>query len=156
MKLLILSDSHGYLFYLEQILQRERDADVILHLGDGGDDLNAMTEYTQGKAVYVCRGNCDSVVHGFPESLQLDFEGVRVFACHGHRYGVKYGLQKLYYAAKEAEARLCLFGHTHCPHSSFEEDFFMVNPGPAASGCYAVAELAEGAVKTVNRSLEKR
>ena len=155
MKLLILSDSHGYVFFVEQILQRERDAEVIIHLGDGGDDMMAMAEYTQGKPVYICRGNCDSAVYGFPDSVQLTLEGVTVFACHGHRYGVKYGLQKLYYAAKEAEARLCLFGHTHQPHSSFEESFFMVNPGPAAGGCYAVAELTDGAVKTVNKRLEK-
>lgn len=155
MKLLIVSDSHGYLFNLEQILQRERDADVIIHLGDGGDDLAVMAEYTQGKPVYICRGNCDSAVYGFPDSVQLTLEGMTVFACHGHRYGVKYGLHKLYYAAKEAGAQLCLFGHTHQPFSDFEKDFFLVNPGPAAGGCYAVAELADGAVRTVNKTLGK-
>lgn len=155
MKLLILSDSHGYVFSLEQILQKEGDADVIIHLGDGGDDMAVMAEYTQGKQVYICRGNCDSVVHGFPDSVQPELDGVRIFACHGHLYGVKYGLQKLYYAAKEQGARLCLFGHTHQPHSSFEEDFFMVNPGPAAGGCYAVAEIENGTVQTVNRSLKE-
>ena len=155
MKLLILSDSHGYLFYLEQILQRERDADAIIHLGDGGDDLSVLAEYTQGKPVYICRGNCDSTVYGFPDSVRVTLEGVTVFACHGHNYGVKYGLQKLYYAAKEAEAQLCLFGHTHQPFSDFEADFFLVNPGPAAGGCYAVAELTDGVVKTVNKRLEK-
>ena len=71
----------------------------------------------------------------------------------GHQFGVKFGMQKLYYAARERGAKLCLFGHTHEPYSDFDEDFFMVNPGPAASGHYAVAELKNGTVKTVNKSL---
>ena len=155
MKLLILSDSHGYVFFVEQILRRERDAEVVIHLGDGGDDMMAMAEYTQNKAVYTCRGNCDSSVYGFPESVQLNLEGIPIFACHGHQFGVKFGMQKLYYAARERGAKLCLFGHTHEPYSDFDEDFFMVNPGPAASGHYAVAELKNGTVKTVNKSLGK-
>lgn len=153
MKLLILSDSHGYLFYLEEILKRERGADMIIHLGDGADDLMAMSEYTQGKMVYTCKGNCDSAVYGFPEAVQTEAESVKIFACHGHQYGVKFGLQRLYYAAKEHGAQLCLFGHTHEPYSDFEEDFFMVNPGPAAGGYYAVAELKNGMIKTVNKQI---
>ena len=153
MKLLILSDSHGYIFYLEEILKRERGADMIIHLGDGGDDMMTMNEYTQGKMTYVCKGNCDSSVYNFPETVITEAEGVKIFACHGHRYGVKFGLQNLYYAAKEQGAKLCLFGHTHEPYSDFEEDFFMVNPGPAAGGYYAVAELKNGTVKTTNKQI---
>lgn len=156
MKILILSDSHGYLSRLEAILQKEADADMILHLGDGGGDLSLMTEYTAGKPVYVCRGNCDSEVYGFPESVTTVVEGATVFACHGHRYGVKYGLERLYFAAKEAGAKLCLFGHTHQPYSDFIDNFFMVNPGSAAGGCYAVAEINHGEVKTLNKSLDRR
>ena len=155
MKLLILSDSHGYLFFLEQILQRERDADMIVHLGDGGDDLMPLAELTSGKPVYHCRGNCDSAVYGFPDFVLTEAEGVRIFACHGHRYGVKYGLQNLYFAAREQNAKLCLFGHTHQPFSDFDGDLYMVNPGPAGSGYYAVAELQNGEVRTFNRSLQK-
>lgn len=154
MKLLILSDSHGYSFFLEEILKRERGADMIIHLGDGGDDMMIMSEYTQGKMVYICKGNCDSAVYGFPEAVQTEAEGVTIFACHGHQYGVKFGLQKLYYAARERSAQLCLFGHTHEPLCDFEEDFTMVNPGPAASGYYAVAELKNGKVKTVNKQIK--
>ena len=155
MKLLILSDSHGYVFNLEAILKRERDADAILHLGDGGDDLRLMTEYTEGKPCYICKGNCDSVGHGFPETIVTEAEGVRIFACHGHQYGVKYGLQKLYYAAKEAGAQLCLFGHTHSPCCEFEPGFTMVNPGSVAAGSYCVAELRDGTVRTENKSLAR-
>ncbi len=84
MKLLILSDSHGYLSRLEEILKREQSADQIIHLGDGGGDLPAMAEYTRGKPLYTCRGNCDSNVYGFPERLILRVEDVTRFACHGH------------------------------------------------------------------------
>ena len=154
MKLLILSDSHGCAYYLEEILKRERGADMIIHLGDGGDDMMNMTEYTQNKMLYICKGNCDSAVYGFPEAVLTEAEGVRIFACHGHQYGVKFGMQKLYYAAKERGAKLCLFGHTHEPLCDFEEDFFMVNPGPAANGFYATAELKNDGIKSVNRQIK--
>ena len=153
MKLLILSDSHGYSFFLEEILKRERGADMIIHLGDGAADLLAMAEYTMGKPVYTCRGNCDSVAYGFPEFVLTEADGVKIFACHGHRYGVKFGLQNLYYAAREQGAKLCLFGHTHEPYSDFDGDLFMVNPGPVAGGYYATAEIKNGEVKTVNKAL---
>ena len=153
MKLLILSDSHGYIYNLEEILKKERSADMIIHLGDGADDMMLMTEYTQGKLVYLCKGNCDSYVYGFTEKVILPIENTRIFACHGHEYGVKYGLYKLYYAAKQEEAGLCLYGHTHIPKCDAEEDMFIVNPGSVSGGNYAVAEITGDKITTVNKSL---
>ena len=155
MKLLILSDSHGYLFFVEQILKRERSADMIIHLGDGGSDLLPLTEYTTGKIVYTCMGNCDSPVYGFPDFVLTEAEGVKIFACHGHRYGVKYGYQNLYYAAREQGAKLCLFGHTHEPFSDYDGSLYMINPGSAAGGYYAVAELKNGEIRALNKALGK-
>ena len=59
MTLLILSDSHGSTVFLEQALKRERGADIIVHLGDGADDLDMLREFTGGRLVYQCNGNMD-------------------------------------------------------------------------------------------------
>ena len=38
-----------HVFYLEEILKRERGADMIIHLGDGGD-ARPLHEEAQGRA----------------------------------------------------------------------------------------------------------
>ena len=55
--------------------------------------------------------------------------GVRFFACHGHTRYVKYGLERLWFAAREREAQVVLYGHTHAADIEIEYGMFMINPG---------------------------
>lgn len=141
MKILVLSDSHGRTDLLEDILKKEaRTCDIIVHCGDGADEMMSLNEYTYGKAVYLCKGNCDSYIYGFAELNTFPAEGKKIMACHGHRYNVKYGLTDLYFAAQENNADICLFGHTHNPGYEFAYGILFLNPGSVAGRSYATIE----------------
>lgn len=154
MRILVISDSHGYTYRLNEILRREHAAaDIIVHCGDGAEEMLSMGEYTLGKTVFLCRGNCDSTVYGFEELNSFKADTKNVMACHGHRYGVKYGLTDIYFKAKETGSDICLFGHTHEPGYDYFNDIWFINPGSAADGSYAVVEITGNKINPVMKRL---
>lgn len=48
---------------------------------------------------------------------------------HGHRLGVKRGLQSLYYRTQEVGAQAAIFGHTHTPFCQDIDGTWLINPG---------------------------
>ena len=73
----------------------------------------------------------------------IEEEGLSVFCCHGHRYGVKSGLARLAARAKELGCEVALYGHTHRAAVEEVDGVLCVNPGSAgaysdASYCYLV------------------
>ncbi len=153
MKLLALSDSHGAAGRLQAILQRETEVDGIVHLGDGAGDMARFLAFTVGKPVWIARGNCDRAADGLAEQHVFTEAGVTVLACHGHRYNVKTGLLALYFAAVQAQAKLCLYGHTHVQKAETYEGVTLLNPGAVMNGRYAVVTLENGAVTYALKSL---
>lgn len=127
-KLLIVSDSHGDMEALHRAVYATRP-DAVVHLGDHCADADELAGDFPGLPVLSVRGNCDYTDLTRSETLLRVFDGVRVFAAHGHRYGVKTGLLRFVYAAQEQEAQLALFGHTHSPHLSEEGGLWLLNPG---------------------------
>ena len=75
----------------------------------------------------VC-GNCDGFTET-PDQRILRVEGKRILMMHGHRYNVKLTYASAAYAAREAEADILLFGHTHIPYCEQVDDLWMLNPG---------------------------
>ena len=144
MKLLVVSDSHDAVERLVDVVQREKP-DRIIHLGDYQRDGEALRELYFRIPVVCLSGNCDYGSPG-PESYLDELEGVRVFACHGHRYQVKSGLLALRYAASEAQASLCLFGHTHAAYCETVDGITFLNPGACGGWrtSYAVVNLKNG------------
>ena len=142
MKLLVFSDSHGKLTPMFSAVEREKP-DAVIHLGDYVRDVDALRERFPALTVYSVRGNCD---HGseVTELLELTLEGVPVFLCHGHCYGVKYGTEKLLNAGWFSGARLVLFGHTHRPLLQEYEELTLLNPGSAASSAARVELTGDG------------
>lgn len=144
MKILVISDSHGRTGYLESILKKNAvSCDIIVHCGDGADEMLSMNEYTYGKNVFLCKGNCDSSIYGFAELNTFPAGNKNVMACHGHWYKVKYGYNDIFFAAKEKGSDICLFGHTHEPFYEFYDGTLFLNPGAVASGNYAIIEIRE-------------
>ena len=140
MKAVIVSDSHGNSEILERIFSAERNTDCIIHLGDGSDDLMRLNSCTGRIPVYQLKGNNDSSFYNFSPKLITYMGNIKFFACHGHLLDVKYGLTKLYYAAKEHECRIAFFGHTHIPLRDESDDITFFNPGCAYKGHYGVLE----------------
>jgi hypothetical protein len=63
------------------------------------------------------------------DELVVDIEGVKIFACHGDKYGVKSGLNRLYARADELGCKVALYGHTHDAREDKIGDVLLVNPG---------------------------
>lgn len=153
MRLLIVSDSHSYYSTLENILKRERSADMIIHLGDHADDMNMMTEFTEQKAVLICRGNCDIYGSDHAEQHVFEAEGKKILCCHGHRYHVKDGMYALYSAGREQGAELCLFGHTHYSFVEEENGITLLNPGAVCNGEYATVDITNGKIVITQKTI---
>lgn len=133
MRIIVISDTHGNYSALESVFSRNSDADWFFHLGDGERDLDRfLTEnpaYTE-RAVHVC-GNCDlcSLSPGF---FILPVPGHRIFASHGHIFGVKSGIERIKNAARQNECDIVLYGHTHVRLCRYEDGMYIMNPGSAS------------------------
>lgn len=154
MKLLVLSDSHRETEHMLLAIRKERP-DAVVHLGDHAADADAIAQECPYLPLYRVRGNCDYYDDVTPEQALLHFGGVRFLAVHGHRYGVKTGLLRLCYAAREKEAQVALFGHTHRALCAREEGLWLLNPGACGgrASSYGIVELENGAVKCCVKEL---
>ncbi|WP_303871580.1 metallophosphoesterase [Acetobacterium wieringae] len=128
MKIGVMSDSHGNLKAVKQAVEEMGPVDVIIHLGDYVEDALYLRTITNAP-VHILKGNLDSFADQGSMSLETTLGGFRVFACHGHKHGVKNDLHHLYYAGLEKSAQVILYGHTH--HAYIEDDgqVLLMNPG---------------------------
>lgn len=125
--LLIVSDTHGSVKGLDKMFPLLAENDYLVHLGDGCNDVRRLRmEYPE--KVYQCAGNCDFFC-GLPTESILEVEGVRIFYCHGHTYGVKSGLERLATAAKQNACDVVLYGHTHEARIEESDGITFINPG---------------------------
>lgn len=132
MLIAVISDSHGNKTSISKIKKKISNAEVLLFLGDGENDLKEITEDFTGE-VYAVRGNCD-FEGKYPEERIIEIKGKKIFMCHGHRYGVKYGYNSIYYRGKEVGADIVLFGHSHLPIIEECDGLILMNPGSISHG----------------------
>lgn len=130
---IVLSDSHGRLKNIQKVRPLFLENGMVIHLGDGSSDIRDFAREYPEKAI-VIKGNCD-FSYGMEEYV-LEACGVRVFCCHGHKYGVKSGLERLIARAKELDCTVALYGHTHRAFNETVDGVLCVNPGSA--GDYAL------------------
>nr|WP_207745892.1 metallophosphoesterase [Clostridium sp. D53t1_180928_C8] len=128
----VISDSHGNKTSISKIKKKISNAEVLLFLGDGENDLKEITKDFTGE-VYAVRGNCD-FEGKYPEERIIEIRGKKIFMCHGHRYGVKYGYNSIYYRGKEVGADIVLFGHSHLPIIEECDGLTLMNPGSISHG----------------------
>ena len=149
MKLLILSDSHGDVGTMLEIVERERPNEIF-HLGDCVRDAESLSYACPGIQVIMVPGNCDGWI-GMSERLLLEREEVRILLAHGHRWHVKSGAGAALADARACGADILLYGHTHQAVCRREEDGLLrMNPGTAggvyASATYGVILLEDGKI----------
>lgn len=126
MKILVLSDSHREMENMHKAVLRE-NPDMIFHLGDHYKDAKLLHSEFPDIPMHAVRGNCD---YGSQNTEQLlTIENTRIFLCHGHLYHVKYEYLTLEYAAREKDADIVLFGHTHRSFYTENDGLHMLNPG---------------------------
>lgn len=106
---------------------KKQAVDIILFTGDHIRDGLLLAKQLN-IPVYGVAGNCDSSEAGEKEQV-IELCGRKFFLTHGHRWGVKRGLQSLYYRTQEVGAQVAVFGHTHIPFCQKIDDIWMINPG---------------------------
>ena len=129
MKFIVFSDSHGVADNMIEAVRKEKP-DLCFFLGDGEHDLALLQKRFPRLPVNAVRGNCD-VFSTLPRALFCAAGGLRIFATHGHLYGVKHDpiFRELCEAALEADADVVLFGHTHEPFRDRTMGMALLNPG---------------------------
>lgn len=132
-RVIVVSDSHGDQEGLRAAFEqaaRHGRIDAAVFLGDGASDFEGVKPllFSQGTVCYAVKGNNDWSSREQAELL-FSLGGVRFFACHGHTLQVKYGLDRLWYAAREREAQVALYGHTHRESVELERGIYLINPG---------------------------
>ncbi|MGN0443071.1 MAG: YfcE family phosphodiesterase [Acutalibacteraceae bacterium] len=152
MRILVMSDSHGNARNVSYAIEQENTAEYIVHLGDGERDMEPHLWAYPNKTVIQISGNCDFCSMN-PSSQLFICEGRRIFATHGHPYYVKSGLTSLYFAAKEKNADIALFGHTHIAHLEIYNGITFLNPGSLADGSYATIDITPKGIECVHRKL---
>jgi len=157
MKILVVSDTHkGFSPLLELALRYNGKIDMLIHLGDGKDDIDDLTSALPDLPIRAVCGNCDWASLN-PYTDIVSAGGAKIFICHGHQFGVDRTLDRLASEAKRLGASAALFGHTHCQHYSELFGVQCINPGSLCKPRdgkhgYAILEIVNG---VVNCSLQR-
>jgi uncharacterized protein len=152
MKLLLISDSHGFTHNIIKAITLNPDVDMIIHLGDFLHDiLSVAKSYKALKFEYVPGNNDWS---SYPKEKVIDVEGSRILITHGHLYGVKQGYNGLISLAESNQANAVFFGHTHLPDEIYSDHLLLLNPGsiglPTGNNrpTYCIVEISGGKLRT--------
>ena len=159
MKIGVLSDTHGSLFYFEKALECLPDCDVLLHAGDvlyhgPRNDLpkdynpkGLIAKLNELDNILIARGNCDADVdqmvinHPIQGPYVLSqFGEVRILVNHGYVNSKEETIKN----AKSMGATILVLGHTHVKELFVDEDLIVLNPGSTAipkDGSHSVATI---------------
>ena len=127
MKILVVSDTHGYNDKMYEVIEKESPFDVMLHLGDIEGEQERLRDRVDC-TLHIIAGNNDYDLD-LERIKVIDLCGHRAVLTHGHRYQLYAGYDPLYYLAAENQAELVFFGHTHVPVVHEEGAVTLVNPG---------------------------
>lgn len=154
MKVLVISDTHGDISLLKSNLEAVEECDMILHLGDYDSDTYRISEFYK-KQIFAVRGNNDYSSR-FDQDKIIRIENHTIFMTHGHKYGVYFGIDRLYYKAKEIGADIVLYGHTHVYNLQSKGQIIFLNPGSAflsrdGQNSFAIISIEDDKVEIVRR-----
>ena len=131
MRIVVVSDTHRDFDRLYRLALVEKGrTDLFVHLGDGEQEVDDLRAAFPGLALLSVRGNCD-LFSMAPDHLLFEEGGVRLFACHGHSFSVRYSLDGIRSFARSSGAKVALFGHTHVPLVDYDGTLWVMNPGTA-------------------------
>lgn len=168
MRIGVVSDTHGSLKYFEQALKTLGNCDYIIH---GGDVLyhgprNPLPEGYQPKElaekintlqnIFFARGNCDADVdqmvikHPIQSPyLLLQLGKYKILVCHGYTKEKSQYIQM----AKDYQADIFIYGHTHVKELFKDGALVVLNPGSTSlpkDNLHSVAIIEDDLVKLIN------
>lgn len=129
----VVSDSHGYVDLLENLLLHTRTWGITmwLHAGDYGDDAAHMARLTHIPVHYV-RGNSDRKKPLAPREQLIPWAYGDIYITHGDGVSYYNHVQELLFLGRSMGANLIVSGHTHCRESYEQDGVLYVNPGSIA------------------------
>ena len=131
MRVLIVSDSHGYDGNFLKILEKEGQPDMLIHAGDS-DGNEEFYERAVNCPFKIVTGNNDFFLGSrVRDEEEFDIGPHHVFLTHGHRYRVSWDNEGILRAAASRGADIVIYGHTHVPEIVYDEarKIWAVNPG---------------------------
>jgi len=168
MRVLVISDTHGYLETTRQVIRERGPWDHIIHLGDSVLDAVELAA-DLGVDITTVRGNNE--YPGAPDTndvLVFDVGPARFYAIHGHELDInpyagddrmEENLKEIAKKAKQAGAKTALFGHTHQPLIKELDGVLLVNPGGMGLGdkrktCAAIEVEESGSINAELMEME--
>ena len=127
-KILLLSDNHRKLDYVEKVLRLHPDISMCIHLGDSEGEGEVQALLPKGCESYFLQGNNDFFSY-LPKDVEVRIGKERCFLTHGHLYGVNFGLERLSEEARDRNCSMAFFGHTHKPCNKVVNGVHWINPG---------------------------
>ena len=147
-RIMIVSDTHRRLGNLVEILDREGEIDLLIHLGDYEGDDEAIMEMA-GCEVHIVPGNND-FFSPYDQEKEIFVGDKKILLTHGHYSYVSLDLATIREEAIARGADIVMFGHTHRPVIIEEDEITLINPGsisyPRQSGrecTYIMMEVAD-------------
>lgn len=154
MRAIVISDSHNNTAACERAINSIDKIDMIIHLGDIARDVDYLEMYYYPVKVVSVLGNNDFLRREDYERV-IEFDGHKLFICHGHTLGVSYGTERLESVAREKGCMCALYGHTHMSSlKKCDDGLLVINPGSVSRprGCkpsFAVLETEGDKLKSV-------
>jgi phosphoesterase, MJ0936 family len=159
MKILVFSDSHGSSRGILKAISAHADTQIeaIIHLGDGSEDMKIAREQYPNYAYINIAGNYEEFTTPYEEQKSLilqttlNFGNKTFLLVHGHKQSVKSDLSRLTELAKQKNADITLYGHTHLPADIKTEGVHLFNPGTISLSypqTYGVIQIANNTIIT--------
>ena len=131
-KILLLSDTHGYLD--DTMLKYIKKADEVWHAGDIGttEVTDEIKKHSKLRAVY---GNIDGgdLRKEFTEQLLFKVEDVKVFMIHIGGYPKRYS-RKALETIQKYPPDLFISGHSHILKVMYDKQYQLLHMNPGAAG----------------------
>lgn len=127
MKILIISDSHRKNENIEEVLNKEKPIDFLIHCGDAeGSEyvIGAMAECP----MEIVLGNND-FFSNLSKEREFQLGKYHIWLTHGHYYYVSMGVETIMEEAKAKGMDIVIFGHTHKPLIEQRDGVIALNPG---------------------------
>lgn len=153
MQIVIVSDNHGKIKPLQDLIEWYPEATAFIHCGDS----ELPPEYLE-KYISV-EGNND-VFYDYPFEQIVTIGEIKALVTHGHRYLFSERLEKLHAQAKRLGCQLVCFGHTHVFYTEQKDGVCIVNPGSifhnrdGSNPSYAVVTYEDGVFQVERKEYE--
>lgn len=152
MRIIVVSDSHGDAFAICSVIERQRSAAMLIHLGDGERDMLEVEGCLGLMRAVRLRGNCD--LGSVSPSSCVEFAGgQKIYCTHGYAEAVKFGFSALEQKAREQGAAIALFGHTHEPYYEYRDGLHLFNPGSIRHDDYGVVDIEDRSIVCIHMKI---